>query len=68
MARGMVREVEDPLLGRVLHAGIVPHVPDDPGSVRWPGPSIGAHTMEVLQELLAMSSSEVEALREQGVL
>ena len=66
--RGMVREVDDPLLGRVLHAGIVPHVTDDPGAVRWPGPSIGAHTEKVLHELLALSSDDVEALRQQGVV
>lgn len=37
--RGMVRAVEDPLFGReILHPGIVPHVPEDPGAVRWPGP------------------------------
>ena len=35
--RGMVREVDDPLFGQVLHAGVVPHVPDNPGVIRWPG-------------------------------
>ena len=40
--RGMVRDVADPLFGNVLHAGIVPHVPDDPGAIRWTGPPIGA--------------------------
>ena len=29
--RGMVREVDDPLLGRLLHPGIVPHVSEGPG-------------------------------------
>ena len=66
--RGMVREVDDPLFGRVLHAGIVPHVMDDPGAVRWPGPRIGAHTDEVLRELLSLSSTDIKGLREQGVL
>jgi formyl-CoA transferase len=61
--RGMVREVEDPQFGRVLHAGIVPHVPDAPGAVRWPGPPIGAHTEEVLSEMLGLTSEEIAALR-----
>lgn len=30
--RGMVREVDDPLLGRPLHPGIMPHVSEGPGS------------------------------------
>ena len=46
--RGMVREVEDRQFGKVLHAGVVPHVPDDPGEIRWPGPPIGAHNDEVM--------------------
>lgn len=37
-ARGMVREVPDRHFGTVLQAGIVPHMPESPGSVRWTGP------------------------------
>jgi formyl-CoA transferase len=67
--RGMVREVVDPLLGReILHPGIVPHVPDDPGAVRWPGPPVGAHTDEVLRELLGLPPAEIAALRQEGVI
>ena len=63
----MVREVEDPLFGReILHTGIVPHVPDDPGAVRWPGPPVGAHTDEVLRELLGLPPAEIAALRQEG--
>lgn len=49
--RGMVRTVRDPLFGDVLHAGIVPHFPDDPGQVRWAGPALGAHTDEILSSI-----------------
>jgi len=66
--RGMVREVEDPRLGRVLHAGVVPHVPEDPGTIRWTGPAIGEHTEQVLAELLGMSSKEITSLRTQGAI
>lgn len=66
--RGMVREIEDPLFGKVLHPGIVPHVPDDPGRVRWPGPPIGAHTEKVLREVAGLAPEEVAALREEGVV
>jgi crotonobetainyl-CoA:carnitine CoA-transferase CaiB-like acyl-CoA transferase len=66
--RGMVREVDDPLFGSVLHAGVVPHVPEDPGRVRWPGPAVGAHTDEVMTELLGMRPQEIAALRTEGVL
>jgi formyl-CoA transferase len=66
--RGMVREVQDPALGRVLQAGIVPHVPDDPGQVRWPGPPLGAHTDEVLGEMLGLGRTEIQALHDEGVI
>ena len=67
--RGMVREVSDPQFGRpILQAGIVPHVPEMPGAVRWPGPPVGAHTEEVMGELLGLAPTEVEALRQDGVI
>jgi crotonobetainyl-CoA:carnitine CoA-transferase CaiB-like acyl-CoA transferase len=65
--RGMVRQVEDPLLGRVLHPGIVPHVPGDPGQIRWPGPPVGAHNREVFGGLLAMSDAALAELVSEGV-
>jgi crotonobetainyl-CoA:carnitine CoA-transferase CaiB-like acyl-CoA transferase len=66
--RGMVREVEDPQLGQVLHAGIVPHVPETPGVIRWPGPPVGAHTEEVLGEILGLQPTQLETLRQEGVI
>jgi crotonobetainyl-CoA:carnitine CoA-transferase CaiB-like acyl-CoA transferase len=66
--RKMVQEVDDPQFGKVLQAGIVPGVPEDPGKVRWPGPPLGAHTEEVLGGLLGMTEAEIEGLREGGVI
>ena len=66
-ARGMVREVVDPALGRVLHPGIVPAMPDDPGHVRWPGPPIGAHNDEVFGDLLGIGQSDRAQLVADGI-
>jgi crotonobetainyl-CoA:carnitine CoA-transferase CaiB-like acyl-CoA transferase len=66
-ARGMVREVEDPRFGTVLHAGIVPHVPDDPGRIRWPGPAAGQHTDEILREVAGLDAEAIARLRADGV-
>jgi crotonobetainyl-CoA:carnitine CoA-transferase CaiB-like acyl-CoA transferase len=66
--RGMVRTVQDPLLGDVLHTGIVPHIPDDPGRIRWTGPAVGEHTDEVLAGHLGMDRTQIEALRAEGVV
>ena len=67
-ARRMVREVEDPQFGTVLHGGVVPHVPEAPGEVRWPGPAIGAHTDAVLTELLGFDAERIQSLRAAGAL
>jgi crotonobetainyl-CoA:carnitine CoA-transferase CaiB-like acyl-CoA transferase len=64
--RGMVRTVQDGLLGQVLHGGVVPHIPDDPGAIRWPGPAIGEHTDAVLGEILP--AEQIAMLRREGVI
>jgi crotonobetainyl-CoA:carnitine CoA-transferase CaiB-like acyl-CoA transferase len=67
--RAMVREVEDPnFAAPVLHSGAVPQVVGAPDMLRWPGPAIGAHTDEVLGELLAMDAAAIAALRGDGVI
>lgn len=52
--RDMVVDVEDPLIGRTLHAGIVPRFDDggSQGRIAWPGPALGQHNDEVLEALL----------------
>jgi crotonobetainyl-CoA:carnitine CoA-transferase CaiB-like acyl-CoA transferase len=66
--RGMVREVEDPNLGPVLHAGAVPHVVGDPDPIRWTGPDVGAHTDDILSTMMGMSAQDIEDLRSEGVI
>ena len=66
-ARGMVREVEDPAFGKVLHAGVVPRVTDDPGTIRWAGPAAGAHTDAILSSC-GFDSEAVASLRAEGVV
>src|SRR3546814_284097 len=65
--RGMVREVDDPALGPVLHSGVVPHVPESPGEVRWTGPAIGQHSDEILA-LAGYAAVEIAAFRDRGVI
>ena len=66
--RGMVRTVEDPVLGPMLHAGVAPHFPQDPGEIRWAGPTVGQHTDEVLGERLGFSAAEIAGLRADEVI
>jgi crotonobetainyl-CoA:carnitine CoA-transferase CaiB-like acyl-CoA transferase len=66
--RGMVCEVEDVQFGSVLHSGIVPYVLETPGAIRWAGPAIGAHTDEVMRELLGFQPAELASLHQEGVI
>lgn len=65
--RGMVREIDDPLLGTVLHSGIVPHVEQSPGQIRWPGPAIGQHSDQILAER-GFDAAAIAALKLEGVV
>ena len=66
--RGMVRQVEDPLLGPTLHPGVVPRVDSASDPVRWTGPAIGAHTGQILQGLLGYSADRMQTLRDGGIV
>lgn len=68
LARGMVREIVDPLHGSVLHPGVVPHIPEDDASVRWAGPAVGAHNDEVYGGLLGRSAEQLQTLRAERVI
>jgi crotonobetainyl-CoA:carnitine CoA-transferase CaiB-like acyl-CoA transferase len=65
--RGMVREVNDPALGTVLHSGVVPHIPECPGEIRWAGPAIGQHSEEILA-LAGYAREEIAEFKSAGVI
>jgi len=67
-ARGMVQEVEDALLGPVLHPGVVPRMDGTPNAPRSTGPAVGADNEAVLGGLLGYDAARIAALREGGVL
>lgn len=50
-ARDMVQHLTTATGGRVPVTGIVPKFTRTPGSLRWPGPALGAHTRELLDEV-----------------
>ena len=44
------------------------NIPTAPGDVRYPPPTLGQHTDQVLSELLELDASEIQKLREDGVV
>ena len=69
-ARGMIREVDDAPYGKVLHPAPLPMLAGGlgAGSIRWPGPDVGAHNAEVYGGLLGLSDVEIERLAAEGVI
>ena len=67
-ARGMIRPVQDPILGEVLHPGVVPKIDNTAADPRSTGPAIGADNDAVLGELLGYDAARIARLREEKVL
>jgi crotonobetainyl-CoA:carnitine CoA-transferase CaiB-like acyl-CoA transferase len=64
----MVQEISDPVLGIVLQTGVVPHVAENPGSIRWAGAKIGQHGEDILRELLGYDLTQINELRTAGIM
>ncbi len=67
-ARGSILRVEDPRVGEVAIPNVVPRLLGTPGKVTGLGPALGAHTEEVLRDLLDLSPDDIAALRAEGVV
>lgn len=66
-ARETITSVPHPALGEVPMQNVFPRLSRTSGTIRWPGPELGAHTDEVLAEL-GLAPDEVTHLREAGVV
>ena len=65
--RGLFEQVE--INGKPLKIpAILPKLDRTPGATRWPGPELGGHNREILGDLLGLSNSEINTLREEGVV
>lgn len=67
-ARSMVQEVADPMLGPVLHPGVVPRVDGVAFAPRSTGPAVGADNEAVLRGLLGYDEDRIGRLAAEGVL
>jgi len=68
-AREMLVEHVDPGFGPYVGPGIVPKFSETPGAVRWSGTwEEGSHNEEIYCGLLGLSASELDGLREDGIV
>ena len=65
-ARESITEVDHPVLGPVAMQNVFPRLSRTRGTVRWPGPELGAHTAEVLAGM-GVDSDALAQLRAGGV-
>ncbi|HZR11747.1 MAG TPA: CaiB/BaiF CoA-transferase family protein [Acidimicrobiia bacterium] len=64
LARETIRRVHDAVLDRdVAMADVVPRLSRTPGRIRWAGADVGAHTAEVLAELLGSEAATMRPSR-----
>jgi len=66
-ARGWWQTLPHPELGDSLHDGVAPRLSASPGRLRSAAPLIGAHTREVLADLLGLTEAELDEHAEAGV-
>lgn len=66
--RNNIVEVPYEPLGSIKMPGIVPIFSETPGEIKWAGPKLGEHNAEVYKEWLGLEASDLDALKEQGVI
>ena len=66
--RGFIERLEHPLIGKMAHTGIPWLLREGGNGVRTPAPMLGQHTEEILSSLLQLSPTEIQDLRDNGVL
>ena len=65
-ARDAIVEADHPVFGKVKMQNAFPKMSETPGSVRWPGPSLGEHSRAILMEA-GISETTINELIAQGV-
>lgn len=66
-ARDMILDVAHPEFGQLKVPGIVPKLSKTPGSVKWLGPKLGEHNVEVLKGI-GLSEQQIQRMAEKGVI
>ncbi|MEQ8486958.1 MAG: CaiB/BaiF CoA-transferase family protein [Pseudomonadales bacterium] len=67
-ARESIVAVPHPEFANLKMQNVVPKLSDTAGSVRWPGPELGAHTREVLGDVLGLDGEALDDLQRRGIV
>ena len=58
-AREAIIDVPHPTLGSIKMQNVAPRASRTPGRVNWPGPALGAHTDEIMGDLLGLTDAQI---------
>jgi crotonobetainyl-CoA:carnitine CoA-transferase CaiB-like acyl-CoA transferase len=47
---------------------ILPKLSETPGRTDWPGGDVGSHTQDILKNILNLSVTDIDQLKEKGVI
>jgi formyl-CoA transferase len=67
-ARRAIVDVAHPLFKNLKMQDVFPRLSATPGSVRWPGPALGAHNDEVYGEVLGLDAAQRARLAADGII
>jgi crotonobetainyl-CoA:carnitine CoA-transferase CaiB-like acyl-CoA transferase len=67
-ARNALLKVDHPEFKNIWMQNAFPKLSASPGSVDWPGPSLGAHNEEIYGGLLGFNTTEIAQLKSDGII
>ncbi|KAI4180953.1 MAG: hypothetical protein L6R41_006910 [Letrouitia leprolyta] len=68
LARDMIKEVEHPAYGPTKLVNTPVKYSQSEPSIRTPPPTLGEHTNEILSDILGMCDTEINSLRDRGIV
>jgi len=67
-ARESIVSVPHATLHNLKMQNVFPKLSVTAGSIRWPGPDLGAHNQEIYGQMLGLSAREIEDLEQAGIV
>ena len=68
LARDMIISLDHPAAGPIRVTGVPIKLSETPGAVHFPPPTLGQHSIEVLEDWLQINQEQAETLQQEGVV
>jgi len=67
-AREAIVDIEHPEIDNLKMQNVFPKFSETPTEIRWPGPKLGEHTLEVYKDVIGLSDDELDTLKEKEII